>query len=185
MFLALAPISGLNPIWSEERDWLPGSPFFPGVENRKGICVVEKTLDFIPGGLPVYWDAFKGLDLTSGSRMAAHSIACFYTLVGVQHRVIHYQWFSNETDARDYQMEMEGSLQWLDAHVTDVISELPRPRGLSVFEASLFCLVEHLTFRKTLELQPYPALVRFAQAFAERSCARRTAYRFDSPPPAA
>jgi glutathione S-transferase len=80
---------------------------------------------------------------------------------------------------------LEGSLQWLDTHVTDVMFELPRPRGLSVFEVSLFCLVEHLTFRKTLELQPYPALVRLAQAFAERSCAKPTAYRFDSPPPAA
>jgi hypothetical protein len=67
-------------------------------------------------------------------------------------------------------------------NMTDVMSELPAPRGLSVFEASLFCLIDHLAFRGTLEVEPYPSLVRFAQAFAARRCAKRTAYRFDTPP---
>jgi len=80
---------------------------------------------------------------------------------------------------------LDGSLQWLDARVTDVISELPGPRRISVFEASLFCLVEHLVFRKTFNVQTYPALVRFTQEFAERPSAKRTAYRFDTPPPPA
>jgi glutathione S-transferase len=79
---------------------------------------------------------------------------------------------------------LEGALQWLDAHVTDVMSELP-PRGLSVFEASLFCLVDHLVFRKTLDVESYSALVRFSQVFSERESAKRTVYRFDTPPPAA
>lgn len=80
---------------------------------------------------------------------------------------------------------LEGSLHWLDAHMTDVMSELPAPRGISVFEASLFCLVDHLVFRKTLGVEPYPSLVRFTHAFAERPSAKRTAYRFDTPPPPA
>jgi glutathione S-transferase len=80
---------------------------------------------------------------------------------------------------------LEGSLQWLDAHMTDVMSELPATRGISVLEASLFCLVEHLVFRKTLDVESYPALVRFAQAFAARPSAKQTAYRFDSAPPPA
>ena len=80
---------------------------------------------------------------------------------------------------------LEGALQWLDAHVTDVMSELPAPRGLSVFEASLFCLVEHLAFRETLDVEPYAALVRATRTFAERPAAKRTAYRFDPPPPPA
>lgn len=80
---------------------------------------------------------------------------------------------------------LEGSLRWLDAHVTDVMSELPAPRGISVLEASLFCLIDHLVFRKTLDVGPYPALVRFAQAFAARPSAKRTVYRFDTPPASA
>jgi hypothetical protein len=69
--------------------------------------------------------------------------------------------------------------------VTDVMPELPAPRGFSVFEVSLFCLVDHLVFRKTLDVEPYPALVRFTRTFAERPAAKRTAYRFDTPPPPA
>jgi glutathione S-transferase len=80
---------------------------------------------------------------------------------------------------------LEGSLRWLDTHVTDVMSELPSPRGISVFEASLFCLVDHLVFRQTLSVEPYPALVRFSQAFAHRKSAQRTVYRFDTPQPRA
>jgi len=78
---------------------------------------------------------------------------------------------------------LEGALDWLDTNMTDVMSELPAPRGLSVFEASLFCLVDHLAFRGTLDVEPYPALVRFAQGFSARPSAKRTVYRFDSPPP--
>jgi hypothetical protein len=52
---------------------------------------------------------------------------------------------------------------------------------MSLFEASLFCLVDHAAFRGTLPLQPYPSLVRFAEQFAQRACARQTAYRLDVP----
>ncbi|MEJ0035096.1 MAG: glutathione S-transferase family protein [Gammaproteobacteria bacterium] len=79
---------------------------------------------------------------------------------------------------------LEGSLRWLDTHMTDVMSELPA-RRLSVFEASLFCLVDHLVFRGTLGVEAYPSLVRFTREFSERPAAKRTAYRFDSPPPPA
>lgn len=79
---------------------------------------------------------------------------------------------------------LEGALEWLDTNMTDVMSELPAPRGLSVFEASLFCLVDHLVFRGTLDVEPYPSLVRFTQAFSARPSAKLTAYRFDTPPPA-
>lgn len=76
----------------------------------------------------------------------------------------------------------EGALRWLDAHLTQVLAELPSPRDLSLFEAALFCLVEHLTFRGSLPSAPYPALVRFAEAFAQRPSAQRTPYRFDPAP---
>jgi glutathione S-transferase len=80
---------------------------------------------------------------------------------------------------------LEGALRWLDAHVTDVIAELPAPRRLSVFEVSLSCLVDHLVFRETVSVEPYRSLVRFAREYSERPSARRTAYRFDPAPPGA
>lgn len=74
----------------------------------------------------------------------------------------------------------EGSLGWLDAHLAEVTDSLPSVRDLSLFEVSLFCLVDHLTFRPTVSIAPYQALVSFAEAFAQRPSARSTTYRFDS-----
>jgi glutathione S-transferase len=75
----------------------------------------------------------------------------------------------------------EGSLQWLDANLAAVLRALP-PRDLSIFEVSLFCLVDHLVFRATLPIDPYPSLVGFRSELSMRASAQRTAYRFDEPP---
>ncbi len=73
----------------------------------------------------------------------------------------------------------EGALRWLEANLADALAALPSPRGLCLFGVSLFCLVEHLTFRQTLSAEPYPALRRFTTDFGKRPSAQRTAYRFD------
>jgi glutathione S-transferase len=73
------------------------------------------------------------------------------------------------------------ALAWLDANLEAVLRSLP-PRDLSLLEASLFCLLEHLTFRDTLPLAPYRHLVAFAGNFRERPAARATAYAFDLAP---
>lgn len=73
----------------------------------------------------------------------------------------------------------EGALRWLDAHLAETLLVLPE-REVSLFEVTLFCLVEHLPFRGTLPVEPYPALVRFARDFGERASAKATAYRFDA-----
>jgi glutathione S-transferase len=77
---------------------------------------------------------------------------------------------------------MENSLKWLDAHLADALRALPDQRDLSTFEASLFCLVEHLAFRQTISAEPYSQLTSFARDFARRSSAQNTAYRMDPPP---
>lgn len=70
------------------------------------------------------------------------------------------------------------ALAWLDANLESVLHGLP-PRDLSLLEASLFCLLEHLDFRNTLPLAPYRHLAAFAAAWCERPASRRTAYAFD------
>jgi hypothetical protein len=75
----------------------------------------------------------------------------------------------------------EGSLAWLETNLPGVMSALPEPRVLSVFEVSLGCLVDHLTFRATVCVDPYPSLARFARELAMRPSVERTAYRFDVP----
>jgi glutathione S-transferase len=80
---------------------------------------------------------------------------------------------------------LEGALRWLEAHLAAALAALPSPRDLSVFEVSLFCLIEHLSFRVTVPVEPYPTLARFAADFAAaKASARETAYKFDRPPAA-
>jgi glutathione S-transferase len=79
---------------------------------------------------------------------------------------------------------LEGSLGWLDENLAAALRALPPQRDLSLFEVSLFCLVDHLTFRGTLDITPFSALLRFTEEFAMRPSARRTLYRFDTPPKA-
>ena len=74
---------------------------------------------------------------------------------------------------------LEGALRWLDQNLDAALAALPSSRDLSLLEVTLFCLIEHLTFRATLPVEPYPSLVRFARAYAERPSARQTDYRFD------
>ena len=76
---------------------------------------------------------------------------------------------------------MEGALAWLDSNLTKALEKLP-PHDLSFFEVSLFCLVDHLRFRKTVELRPYASLRGFADQFSQRPSAQQTPYRFDVPP---
>ncbi len=75
----------------------------------------------------------------------------------------------------------EASLAWLDAHLLQVLDAHP-PHELSYFKAALFCLMDHLHFRETVSPKPYPSLLRLAEEFALRPSAKKTPYRFDTPP---
>lgn len=72
---------------------------------------------------------------------------------------------------------MLGALAWLEERLDAVLAELPSPRAVSVFEVTLFCLVEHLVFRPTVALEAFPRLRGFAAAFGARASAQRTPFR--------
>lgn len=73
----------------------------------------------------------------------------------------------------------EGALRWLDENVGAVRAAMPE-RDVSLLEVALFCLVEHLTFRGTLPVTPYPALAAFAAEYGKRESAQATPYAFDA-----
>jgi len=77
---------------------------------------------------------------------------------------------------------LEGSLQWLNANVDAVLNGLPADRRLSLFEVSLYCLLEHLVWRGTLTVEGLPNLANFARAYGARASAQCTPYVFDVPP---
>ncbi|MEJ0100019.1 MAG: glutathione S-transferase N-terminal domain-containing protein [Pseudomonadota bacterium] len=74
---------------------------------------------------------------------------------------------------------LEASLDWLDQNVDAIRATLPVPRDLSLFELSLFCLVQHLVFRPTAAVESRTRLASFTAEFGSMEAARRTAYRFD------
>lgn len=73
----------------------------------------------------------------------------------------------------------EGALAWLDQHLEGVLNQLPSARLTTLFEVSLFCLIEHLLFRPSVAVSEHPTLIAFAQQFATRASAQRTPYRID------
>jgi glutathione S-transferase len=77
-----------------------------------------------------------------------------------------------------------GALAWLESRVDQALGQLPALRDISLLEVTLFCLIEHVQFRPTLPLEPYPRLHAFAAAFAQRDSARRTVFRLDPAPDA-
>jgi glutathione S-transferase len=76
----------------------------------------------------------------------------------------------------------EGTLSWLDKHLGEVQRCLPATRNLSLFEVTLFCLIDHLTFRPTISITPFRNLARFAEEFGNRPSAQNTPYRLQSMP---
>ncbi len=76
----------------------------------------------------------------------------------------------------------EGSLAWLDAHLAQVLAALPPQRTLSLFEVTLYCLVDHLSFRQTVSIGGCAALLRFRERWGARESAQATPYRLDVQP---
>lgn len=71
---------------------------------------------------------------------------------------------------------LEGSLAWLDSHLRNILQLLPATRDISLFEAALFCLVEHFQVRSTVSIATFDVLKEFAATFGQREAARATAY---------
>lgn len=73
---------------------------------------------------------------------------------------------------------MEASLRWLDGNLDALLRALPEGRDISLLETTLFCLIEHLSFRPAVSVAEHARLNDFAATFGEREAARATAYRF-------
>jgi glutathione S-transferase len=77
---------------------------------------------------------------------------------------------------------LRGALAWLEAHHHELDAALPTPRDVSLYEVTLFCLLEHLAFRPTVALDGLPRLRAFAAAYATRPSAIATRFQFDPKP---
>ena len=77
---------------------------------------------------------------------------------------------------------LRGALAWLETHHHELDAALPTPRDVSLYEVTLFCLLEHLAFRPTVALDGLPRLRAFAAAYATRPSAIATRFQFDPKP---
>lgn len=75
-----------------------------------------------------------------------------------------------------------GALTWLDTHLPEALNALPASRRWSLFEVSLFCMIEHLHFRQTVPVGHYSKLEAFRKTFSIRPAAQTTSYQFDVAP---
>ncbi len=71
-----------------------------------------------------------------------------------------------------------GMLGWLDTNLVDYLARLP-DRSVAVAEVALFCLLEHVKYRKTAATEIYENLHRFCEAFSMRPSAQSTHYYVD------
>jgi len=74
---------------------------------------------------------------------------------------------------------LTNTVGWLEQHVAELLTLLPRQRDLSFLELTLHCFVQHLSFREVLSIDPYPRLSEFVRGYEARASVRDTAYRVD------
>lgn len=150
-----------------------------GAETVFGTENICRTLaERFPGGARILWtEQLPGSAARNAQEMVWHAMAAQVQLVfGTQAAGL-------PADNLYFAKAAEGMtrvLAWLDAHIDDVLAELP-PREVSLLEVALFCLLEHLDFRPSVGWAGHPRLRAFAGDFAQRPSARATVYRFDRP----
>jgi len=111
-FLEAAPHAELSPIWGSGRDWRPGTPVFPNLDDPATLAVTETVLDFVPGGVAVYWEGYRKLDDATVEVTRQNLIGTFLVTTGPLHRVIQYRWFPNWQQAEKHRQKLEESPSW-------------------------------------------------------------------------
>jgi glutathione S-transferase len=76
---------------------------------------------------------------------------------------------------------LAGILVWLEDRLPE-LTALEPAGDLSLFQATLFCLIEHMRFRPTFEPPSLPRLEALAAEFGARSSARASPYALDPKP---
>jgi len=120
-FLMPAPLDELNPLWSNGRDWLPGSELLASISSHPGVLVEELKFQLTPGALGFFWEAFTNHSLLTNMVFTQGVFASFYTLVGQQHEVVIYRWHESYQKREDFQLELSQHSGW-DSFLVEIRS---------------------------------------------------------------
>jgi hypothetical protein len=109
-FLTVPPAAEFAACWTGPRLLAPPSlRLCPAPEK---ICVLETRIDFLPGGLPVYWRAHEAHRPDAGVHGQSHLMAMLISLVGRLHRVLRYEAFADADSARRAQDARAADPRW-------------------------------------------------------------------------
>jgi NIPSNAP len=111
-YLDRAPVAELSPLWNGKHDWLPGRPAFSDVGNAADLAVSERALDFLPGGLAAYWEAFGKLNAATMDAFCTRLIGTFFVTTGTLHRVFAYHWHTSWRQAGAHSRQLAELQDW-------------------------------------------------------------------------
>lgn len=117
--LTAPPVPGLAADWLEgAAPRLPVATNLPTGVSAATLCVVETRVDFLPGGLPAYWEAWRRHPVASRPPARGARLAVLMTLVGRLHGVYRYEAFASLDDAQAHAAGLAADAAW-GAYVTE------------------------------------------------------------------
>ena len=111
-FLVPAPATELTPIWGNGNDWLPGMPIPAAARLGPDSLIEETTCAMMPGGVPLYFQAFQDHGLAMGPLVGANALGCFTSVVGRLHEVVHYRAFPDFAACGAHQEALRTNPHW-------------------------------------------------------------------------
>lgn len=134
-FCELLPFAELNPLWGEDRDWLPCTgERLPPLDGA--VVVEERSFQLRPGGVPAFVDACRlGMPI-----MEDRAIGAF--LVGSLHQVVVWRRFRNEAEraeryaAAGWRQFLESVVPVVSDRATPLMTPRPIPQLSPLFSAT-------------------------------------------------
>ena len=175
--LPLTPIvnlGGLDPADYGGHPGLKMPTLHDGGERVFGALeICRRVVAASPTGLTVGWPETLPPDLRNGWELLGQAMQAQVQLVlGVSLGGLP----ADHPYVVKIRRGLEGVLAWLDDRLAELLAEEPAA-DLSLFQAALFCLLEHLRFRPTFQPAALPRLDGLRAAFASRASAQATPYR--------
>ncbi len=112
-FFVAPPVEELAADWLREAPpRLPAGTALPAGLDPGALCVVETIIDFRPGGLPAYWEAWRQHGAGVGAPARGHTLSVLVSLVGRLHRVLRYQCFASPDDTQAHAKALAADPRW-------------------------------------------------------------------------